>query len=109
MTYTYAELEVSPAAYEEIADKLKAAGYDHAFHAREDGRGYTVDMHGIGLTKADAFEQAQEVLQREPCAHPDVCTCGKCREVGVAVYGPDFAERWKQGRALPIAHANRGD
>lgn len=72
-TYTFAELEVSPAAYDEIKGKLEQAGYGHAFI--EDA----IDMHGIGLT-------------REACAHPDVCTCGKCREV-----------------ALPMAHANRGD
>lgn len=45
-TYTYAELEVSPEAYDEIAAKLKAAGYDHAFMS--DG---AIDMHGIGLVK----------------------------------------------------------
>jgi hypothetical protein len=45
-TYTYVELEVSAAAYDEIAGKLRAAGYDHAFH------GGTIDMHGIGLTRA---------------------------------------------------------
>lgn len=43
-THTYAELEVSPAAYEEIAAKLRAAGYDHAF--MENG---AIDMHRIGL------------------------------------------------------------
>jgi len=46
-TYTFAELEVSPAAYDEIAKKLRDADYGHAFSA--DG---TIDMHGIGLTRA---------------------------------------------------------
>lgn len=49
-TRTYALLEVSPAAYEEISKALRAAGYDHAFHDDED-RGTVVDMHGIALTK----------------------------------------------------------
>lgn len=44
MTHTYAILEVSPAAYEEIAEKLRSAGYGHVFAG--DG---TIDMHGIGL------------------------------------------------------------
>lgn len=44
-THTYAKLELSPAAYEEIATKLQEAGYDHAFMS--DG---TIDMHGIGVT-----------------------------------------------------------
>jgi hypothetical protein len=43
-THTYAILEVSDDAYHEIAGKLRAAGYDHAFH--EDG---AIDMHGIAL------------------------------------------------------------
>lgn len=46
MTHTYAELEVSPRAFEEIAAKLRAAGYEHAF---ENG---AIDMHGIGLLAA---------------------------------------------------------
>jgi hypothetical protein len=45
-TYTYAGLEVSAEAYDEIAGKLKAAGYGHAF--MPDG---AIDMHGIGLMK----------------------------------------------------------
>jgi hypothetical protein len=55
-TYTYAELEVSAAAYDEIAGKLRAADYGHAFH---DG---TIDMHGIGLTRANdvPLEKARE-------------------------------------------------
>jgi hypothetical protein len=47
MTHTYAELEISQAAWDEIAQKLRDAGYDHAF---VDGK--TIDMHGIGLTPA---------------------------------------------------------
>lgn len=45
-THTYVELEVSPAAYEEIAGNLRAAGYGHVFGA--DGE---IDMHGLALTK----------------------------------------------------------
>ena len=47
MTYTYAILEVSKEAYEEIAAKLNAAGYQHAFH--EDAGREVIDMHGIAL------------------------------------------------------------
>lgn len=49
MTHTYAELEISRAAWDEIAQKLRAAGYDHAFVDEN-----TIDMHGIGLTPAAA-------------------------------------------------------
>jgi hypothetical protein len=43
-THTYAALEVSDVAYQEIAGKLRDACYDHAFH--EDG---LINMHGIAL------------------------------------------------------------
>jgi hypothetical protein len=45
-THSFAELELSPAAYDEIAGKLREAGYDHAFC--ENG---TIDMHGLGITR----------------------------------------------------------
>jgi hypothetical protein len=45
MTHTFAELEISQPAWNEIAQKLRAAGYDHAFVDEK-----TIDMHGIGLT-----------------------------------------------------------
>lgn len=47
-TYTYALLEVSPAAYEEIKTKLEAAGYADQFHEQDDGK-VAIDMHGIAL------------------------------------------------------------
>lgn len=43
-THTYAVLDLSKAAYDEIAEKLRAAGYDHAF--MDNG---VIDMHGIGV------------------------------------------------------------
>ena len=45
-THTFATLELSEAAYEEIAAKLREADYRHAF--LEDG---VIDMHGIGVTR----------------------------------------------------------
>jgi len=48
-TYTYAILEVSHAAYTEIKEKLKAAGYSDQFHDGRDGDGVVIDMHGIAL------------------------------------------------------------
>lgn len=49
MTHTYAELEVSRATYDEIAQKLRDAGYDHAFMPERNRESPTIDMHGIGL------------------------------------------------------------
>lgn len=48
-TRTLATLELSRAAYDEIAAKLAAAGYDHAF-LDEDG---LIDLTGIGVTKGE--------------------------------------------------------
>lgn len=46
-THTVATLPVSRATWEEIAGKLRAAGYDHVF-SRE-GAESLIDMTGIGL------------------------------------------------------------
>lgn len=50
MTYTYVELEVSKAAYDEIAAKLRAAGYD-CFD------GIIIDMHGLALVPPEEEKQ----------------------------------------------------
>lgn len=50
MTHTYAVLEISRDAWEEIAAKLQAAGYQHAFHRDvTDGGAPVIDMHGIAV------------------------------------------------------------
>lgn len=40
-------MEVSKETFEEIAQALMAAGYEHALHESREGR--VIDMHGIGL------------------------------------------------------------
>jgi hypothetical protein len=47
MSYTFAELEISAAAYDEIAARLRAADYGHVFLD-----GGLMDMHGIALSRA---------------------------------------------------------
>jgi DNA-directed RNA polymerase subunit F len=47
MTHTYAILEVTPGAYEEIRTRLEAGGYADAFH-RDDGQ-EVIDLHGLAL------------------------------------------------------------
>lgn len=60
VTHTFAELEVSPAAYDEIRGLLEAAGYQHAFLD-----GGAIDMHGIGLVRGEAAPpEADALLQR---------------------------------------------
>ncbi len=61
MTYTYAVLEVSKAAYDEIAAGLKEAGYGHAFHS--DSGGPVIDMHGIALS---AKSEPEPTLKPDP-------------------------------------------
>ena len=46
-THTYAVLEVSRTAWNEVAKKLIFADYQHAFH--RDSTGMVIDMHGIAL------------------------------------------------------------
>lgn len=59
-THTFVVLEVSQPCYDEIAAKLRAAGYDHVF-----GPGI-IDMHGIAL-------QAEEEPEPEcRCKRVDV-------------------------------------
>lgn len=55
MSYTYALLEVSRLAYDEIAGKLRAAGYDHAF-----GRDEEIDMHGIAIIPEASISQERK-------------------------------------------------
>jgi hypothetical protein len=51
MTHTFAELEVTRATYDEIARKLRAAGYDHAF-----GTDGLIDMHGIAISSKPGID-----------------------------------------------------
>ena len=64
MSYTYALLDVSSTAYAEIREKLKAAGYDHAFH--RDGDREVIDMSGIALRdEAQNEEDRRMPITRE--------------------------------------------
>lgn len=58
VTHTYAVLEVSKATFDEIASKLREAGYSHAFHSESHGadreqKDVIIDMHGIGLKQEE--------------------------------------------------------
>lgn len=63
MTHTYAILEVSRSTYDEIAQALRAADYDHAFHEDD-----TVDMHGIAIQPKED-NVAEESPKTEPVEH----------------------------------------
>lgn len=81
-TRTYAELEISRAAYEEIAKKLRAAGYDHVFlpSSPQPDAHETIDMHGIALVCApektappidpQLLDDTRKLLGKKPYNHP---------------------------------------
>jgi hypothetical protein len=58
-THTFAELDVSPSAYDEIRAKLEEAGYEHAFI------GSVIDMHGIGLVRPDTQPEGESMARIE--------------------------------------------
>lgn len=61
MSHTYAVLKISPAAYIEILEKLKAAGYEHAID------GGIIDMHGLALEpdQLEVHKEIDEMLEPE--------------------------------------------
>lgn len=61
-TRTYALMEVSASAYQEIAGLLRAVGYDHAF--QRDGEAAVIDMHGIALVPDVSFRATHRHLKR---------------------------------------------
>ena len=58
--YTLVKLEVEDSTYEEIAGKLREAGYDHVF--LHDGG---IDMTHIALVKKEDEDEEQETLMPE--------------------------------------------
>lgn len=75
-THTYAILEISPAAYDEIRSKLGAAGYESQFH--EDDGQEVIDMHGIAV-RASEPEGPDEIEGLSSLAgvgaEPDLTKC----------------------------------
>lgn len=68
-TYTVVQLNVSAAAYDEIAAKLREVGYDHCFSTyvkgyREDGE--MIDMTGIAIVKEDGNEETNKEGRTAP-------------------------------------------
>lgn len=55
-THTFVTLAISQAAYEEIKQKLLAAGYNHSFVYNFNDE-ETIDMQGIGLIEEKDKEE----------------------------------------------------
>jgi hypothetical protein len=93
-THTYAVLEISSAVYNEIASKLRDAGYDHVFD------GAVIDMHGIALQAAtdeqdaalrDTESVGADRLARECCRAVDAHLLDARSPIGDALL--DYAQR----------------
>lgn len=65
-THTFALLELSGPAFEEVKGKLTAAGYSHAF-TEVDGKP-VIDMHGIAVVAEEA--------KAKPAGPDLLCDCG---------------------------------
>lgn len=65
-THTFATMALSARAYHEIAGKLSAAGYAHAFTDVGD-QGIALDMQGIAVVKEDAEPEPAP----KPISRPD--------------------------------------
>ena len=85
-THTFAELGLTPAAYDEIADKLRAADYGHAF--MPDG---AIDMHGIGITRKESAMDEEKLTTEEEAAVRRLLTAVKRWWTQPVAEGPDPA------------------
>lgn len=70
MTHTVTTLEVTERTYQEIADKLRAAGYEYVFMHLSSGA--AIDMTGIAIAPA-------------PAPIGPICTCAM-------PFGPHYCE-----------------
>jgi len=64
-THTYVLLELSRAAYDEIARKMREAGYDQAFDAEGE-----IDMRGIAVTREPTQLPVNFLLNGRKIASP---------------------------------------
>lgn len=70
-THTYATLEVSAEAFDEIKKLLHEAKYDHAFD------GACIDMHGIGLVRGTpASADCADLKRQRDAAFAALTTVG---------------------------------
>lgn len=105
MTCTYVTLELSAEAYDEIASKLVAAEYDHAFIKRG-----VLDMHGIAVTRGKKRNNPGDAITRSRSdpLHTKIDAQGRdgCKATvstlvgGMQVTPSDLVERFEIQQAL---------
>ena len=60
-THTYATLEVSRAAFDDVKERLCAVEYEHAFRTDLAGEVTLIDMHGIALVCTEEGVEAKGI------------------------------------------------
>lgn len=81
MTRTFATLVVSKQTFEEISEKLRAAGYDHVFLPSHDTIG--IDMNGIVLQGIRAeLESKKSPKKCGRCGSDSITSDGVCGTCG---------------------------
>jgi hypothetical protein len=99
MSHTYAILELSKAAVDEIRKKLADNGYDHAFHGD-----WIIDMHGIAVSYGPADKHPWRLIY--PNAAVSECpTCGIQRLDGLWRKTRDDPE-WRDSE-FPVCDSDR--
>lgn len=105
-THTYAFLEVKPATFEEIAAKLRSAGYDHAFDA-DAQHGELIDLHGLALVVDPEHRERHlahvpfrplcelEEKGQKTTDNPEHCSCLPCLRRAIAHEPVDRLLRFK--------------
>lgn len=88
MTYTYVEIELSHAAYDEIAAKMRAADYHQAFH--DAGR---IDMQGIAVVPHSLPARGEGDGELQPAKA--VGSSSSPAQAGAPLPCP-LAQRWKK-------------
>lgn len=87
-THTYATLEISASAYDEIAEKLRAAGYEHAFDLPEGA----IDMQGVGVLRGDDVAPLDERAQFEAWVRREEAYPANRMKFGQ--FGPNTFDDW---------------
>lgn len=89
-THTYALLEVSPGAYDEITDRLRYYGWEAAIN--DEGE---IDMHGLALVRSHVPNSTQETMM-PTSEQQNQAAMGQLAERG----GVDRAPRISLGRTV---------
>ncbi len=92
-THTYAVLEVSSKAYQEVRALLAAAGYEHAFI--ESKKAEVIDMHGIALSSGSEPEPAKLRVRNKQTGECAIASMHPSEGGFVSLGGSSFELEWE--------------